>query len=174
MRRSHDATEHGIECQVPGYTDGMARILIALDRSEASIRAAETVKRLFENPEILAINVASVAIPWADSLTWGAVGPFPSPSPLYSPEEIDDFQHLAEEQAGSTASTVANEAGLASVEPVSATGDVAEEIVRAAHEHAVDLIVVGWTNKGWFARLLEGSVAQDIIRTADIPVLVAK
>lgn len=152
----------------------MIKILVALDDSDASKRAGEVAKRLFEHAEVLAINVASVAIPWADSIAWGAVGPFPYPAPIYSTEQVDDQQRLACELAADTAETIAHEAGITDVEPLSATGDVAESIVRAAHEHGVDLIVVGWSDKGWFGRLLEGSVARDIVRTADVPVLVAK
>ena len=152
----------------------MTKILVALDDSDASKHAGEVAKRLFEHAEILAINVGSVAVPWAESIAWGAVGPFPYPSSIFTNEQVEDQQRLASELASDTAETVAHEAGISDVEPLSATGDVAESIVRAAHEHGVDLIVVGWTDKGWFGRLLEGSVARDIVRTSDVPVLVAK
>ncbi len=152
----------------------MTKILVALDDSDASKHAGEVAKRLFEHAEILAINVASVAIPWADSIAWGAVGPFPYPTPIYTTEQVEEQQRLVAEMASDTAETVAHEAGIADVEPLSATGDVAESIMQAAHEHGVDLIVVGWSDKGWFGRLLEGSVARDIVRTSDVPVLVAK
>ena len=50
-------------------------------------------------------------------------------------------------------------------------GDPGEEIVRYAESEAVDLIGLGTTGHGGFERLLVGSVADQVIRTAPVPVL---
>ena len=50
-------------------------------------------------------------------------------------------------------------------------GDEAEEIVRYAHQHAVDLIVLGTHGRTGFSRALLGSVAERVVRTAPCPVL---
>jgi rhodanese-related sulfurtransferase len=50
-------------------------------------------------------------------------------------------------------------------------GDPAEEIVRYAGRHPIDLIVVGSHGRTGFSRLLLGSVAERVVRTAPCPVL---
>ena len=50
-------------------------------------------------------------------------------------------------------------------------GDPAEEIVRYAHEHAVDLIVMGTHGREGLMRVVLGSVAETVVRRAPCPVL---
>ena len=52
------------------------------------------------------------------------------------------------------------------------SGDAASEIVRYATAHDVGLIVVGTHGRTGFSRLLLGSVAERVARTAPYPVLV--
>jgi nucleotide-binding universal stress UspA family protein len=56
-------------------------------------------------------------------------------------------------------------------ELVPASGQPAEAIVALANERNADLIVVGMRRKGFFERLVEGSVAQDVMRRATCDVL---
>ena len=51
-------------------------------------------------------------------------------------------------------------------------GDPAEEIVRYAAGHRVDLIVLGTHGRTGVSRVLLGSVAERVLRTAHCPVLV--
>ena len=60
------------------------------------------------------------------------------------------------------------------LETVLLHGKPAEEIVRYAREKGVDLIVIGSQGKQGIARLLLGSVAEHVIRTAGCRVLVVK
>jgi nucleotide-binding universal stress UspA family protein len=55
---------------------------------------------------------------------------------------------------------------------VSSSGSPAEAILRLARERNVDLIVVGTRKKGFFERLVEGSVNHDVLRRATCDVLV--
>lgn len=55
---------------------------------------------------------------------------------------------------------------------VRTTGQPAEAIVALARERNADLIVVGKRKKGFLERLVEGSVAQDVLRRASCDVLV--
>jgi nucleotide-binding universal stress UspA family protein len=50
-------------------------------------------------------------------------------------------------------------------------GDPAEEIVRYAHEHAMDLIVMGTHGREGVMRVVLGSVAETVVRRAPCPVL---
>ena len=55
---------------------------------------------------------------------------------------------------------------------VPSVGSPAEAIVTLARQRNADLIVVGTRKKGFFERLVEGSVNQDVIRRAGCDVLV--
>jgi len=50
-------------------------------------------------------------------------------------------------------------------------GEVAEVLLRLAHEHAIDLIVIGTGGRKGLGKLLLGSVAEEIFRNAECPVL---
>ena len=53
-------------------------------------------------------------------------------------------------------------------------GDTAEEILRFADEKGIDLIVLGSHGRKGISRLLMGSVAEAIVRRADVPVMTVK
>jgi universal stress protein A len=61
-----------------------------------------------------------------------------------------------------------------SVQYLLAGGDPAQEIDRVAREHHCDLIVMGSHGRTGLSRLLTGSIAEQVIRTASCPVLVVK
>ena len=70
---------------------------------------------------------------------------------------------------------LAEHAGLAGVpepELLEVTGDLATEICAAADEHDVDIIVVGAHHKSVLLRLLDPSVAADVLKSSRRPVLV--
>ena len=50
-------------------------------------------------------------------------------------------------------------------------GKPADEIVRYAAEHEIDVIVMGTHGRDGFARMLSGSVAEIVVRRASCPVL---
>jgi len=64
-------------------------------------------------------------------------------------------------------------AGL-EVEDLVAHGEPASEIVRAAREHGVDLIVISSHGRTGLGRILFGSTAESVVRHAHCPVLVVK
>jgi nucleotide-binding universal stress UspA family protein len=53
-------------------------------------------------------------------------------------------------------------------------GEPAEEIVRLANEEHVDLIVMGTHGRRGLGRLVMGSVAEQVVRTAACPVVTVK
>lgn len=53
-------------------------------------------------------------------------------------------------------------------------GDPAEEIVRVARESEAELIVMGTHGRTGLGRLLLGSVAEEVMRKADCPVLTVR
>ena len=58
-----------------------------------------------------------------------------------------------------------------SADLVQLAGQPAEAIVKLAEEREANLIVVGMRKKGFFERLVEGSVAQNVLRRATCDVL---
>jgi len=53
-------------------------------------------------------------------------------------------------------------------------GACVDTILNAARQHKADLIVIGSHGRGGIARALLGSVAEGVLRHADIPVLVTR
>ena len=53
-------------------------------------------------------------------------------------------------------------------------GSPAEEILRAAREKKADLIALSTQGRGGVVRLLAGSVAEEVLRKADIPLLITR
>jgi nucleotide-binding universal stress UspA family protein len=51
------------------------------------------------------------------------------------------------------------------------TGRVADEIVYAAHKHHADEIVIGTSRRSWLGGFLVGSVAPQVLRRSDLPVV---
>src|ERR1700720_3935828 len=51
------------------------------------------------------------------------------------------------------------------------SGRVADEIVYAAHKHHADEIVIGPPRRSWLGGFLVGSVAPQVLRRSDLPVV---
>jgi universal stress protein A len=83
---------------------------------------------------------------------------------VFAREERDVTRLLAEAAARAGADIPVTVAGTG--------GDPAEEILRYARRHPIDLIVVGTHGRTGVSRLLIGSVAERVVRGAGCPVLV--
>ena len=163
----------------------MTHVLIAVDDSDTSVAAAHTAYRLFgESAQYTLVNVAeSSPVVWGhDGLRYGTAYPLSIPGAgvigsvpfvIHTPDEHDRSADRVE-AAEQTADGIAQEAGLAHAESIGDTGDPAEAILAAARAHHVDVIVVGTHERGWFKRLVTSSVAGEVIRDSEIPVLVAR
>jgi nucleotide-binding universal stress UspA family protein len=156
----------------------MTRVLVAVDDTEGSVRAAETAHRLFgDDAEYLAVNVTNVvdmsAIPW-----YGAGYGVPYGAPYgavwaYRDVDVDTEGNVdAEAVAETQAREVAEQSGLTGAQAVGEEGDPAEAVLRAAKERGVDVIVVGMHERGWFDRLVRPSVSKEIVKSSPVPVLV--
>jgi nucleotide-binding universal stress UspA family protein len=51
-------------------------------------------------------------------------------------------------------------------------GDAAEEIIRYAEEHGIDLIVMGTHGRKGLDKIIFGSVAERVVKTAPVPVMI--
>jgi nucleotide-binding universal stress UspA family protein len=54
------------------------------------------------------------------------------------------------------------------------SGDPADQIIRAARAHHTDLIVVGTHGRRGFSKMMLGSVAEHVLRTAPCPVVTVR
>ena len=61
-----------------------------------------------------------------------------------------------------------------SIERLTAEGHPAEEIIKYAEKNSVNLIVMGTLGKSGLDRFLLGSVAEKVVRSSKIPVLVVR
>lgn len=64
--------------------------------------------------------------------------------------------------------------GLSGVRTLVKEGHPSEEILRAAHEEGVDLIIVGCGGKSRFKKFMTGCASSEVEKKAKVPVLIAK
>src|SRR4051812_33571131 len=117
----------------------MKRVLVAVDDSDASRRAATFVNYFFAgmDVDILAVNVAPAWAPWIPpGAIWGALYAWPEE---YWAEEAALVLEQERETEKSSVQTVVT-SGLQGAKPIAEVGDPALAIQRAADEQDVDLI----------------------------------
>jgi len=165
----------------------MTHVLIAVDDTDTSVRAAGTAHRLFgDDARYTVINVSQHSpVIWGDdALRSGMVYPLALPGAgvigaipfTVQSSSVDPDQAANDvlDDAERRADVIARDAGIDTAEAIGDTGDVASAIIAAAHDHGADVIVVGTHDRGWFGRLFTGSVSSDLIRESDVPVLIAR
>jgi nucleotide-binding universal stress UspA family protein len=151
----------------------MPRMLVAVDKTEGSRRAAEFVNRFFAGMDvsITAVNVARSPVDSVPAVPYGGVYPWQWPgTPARDQGALDEAWEREEQAAEAVALAQAPED--AEVEVV--FGETVEAISRAVEDENADLIVVGSNDKGFLQRLLGGSVSQELARKAPRPVLIVR
>src|ERR671925_394804 len=129
----------------------MQHILVAVDETEASRRAAEFVDALFggrDDVSIVAVNVARVPVDWMPPAPYGGIYAWPL---TVGGERSSIDEALAREEA---------------------KGRAVATIERAAGDEPADLIVIGSNDKGFPRRLLGGSVSEELARHGTRPLLI--
>lgn len=145
------------------------RVLIALDESPASARAAREVVRLLSSApsvQFLVVNVSSIPVPWVGNAGFGAVGPLMVDPAWLAADPVSDVQDEGQLLHDAEA------AGVPDPSVVVRTGDPVQQICAVAEENGVDLIVVGSHDKSGLQRLFDPSVAAGVVRCTYKPVLV--
>jgi nucleotide-binding universal stress UspA family protein len=164
-----------------GNSSNVVKVLIAVDDTVESVEAAALAHRLFgAGAEYLAINVFERApasrLPDSTSTTpmaWGAVWPY-SPGAV-EPTAGSEVPELTEvDVAEREARDAVERAGLGEARLIGDVGDPARAILEAAHEYGVDVVVVGSHERSWLSRLFSKSVSAEVVKRADVPVLLAK
>ena len=141
----------------------MKHLLVAVDQSECANRALQFALSLAK-AEGLKLSVCSVADP---SPVYGTIEPVTIVEKTL--EEIDRSAHHAVDAAVARASAAGVEAGAEVLE-----GDPAREIVLHAGKIGADAIVLGTHGRTGLRRLLMGSVAEGVLRKAEVPVITVR
>jgi nucleotide-binding universal stress UspA family protein len=142
----------------------LQRILVPTDFSD-SARHALTYGLSFAreyHAELLLLHVVEIVpVGYASDL-------FPAPMAAVF-QEVSTYARAELAQLGA----LARERGVTSRELVS-QGKPSAEIVKAAREHDVDVIVLGTHGKGMLDKALFGSTTERVVRRAPCPVLTCR
>ena len=140
----------------------MPGIIVGIDGSSHSARAVEWALNEAANRHapLTVLTVHSVAV-----TGW-------SGTPILAPGDAEDQEKArrAAEEITLKAASQLGEAKPASVAVRAIIGFPAEELVKASGD--ADLLVVGSRGAGGFAKLIMGSVSNDVMRYAHCPVTV--
>lgn len=134
-------------------------ILLAVDSSEHTLRVIQFLKELQLQPATKIILAHVIPSPEPD-IDIAVDRPHTSEELLYQQVEKQLQAYQADLPGNSTLEIV--------------TGDPAAEIIRLAHIHQADLIVIGSRGLTGLQRILEGSVSSQVVAEAPCSVLVVK
>ena len=165
------------------------RVLLAVDDSEVSLRAAKVAHQLFGDDAkyfVISVGPYTVMLPGGDAMAWGV--PYPmvplampgmATAPLLTAEAYRGVEipeggtPTGVDRAEADARSVTAAADLpADAVAIGATGDPVEQIRVAAEDEAIDVIVVGAASGKWWQHFLDPSVSKSVVRHADRPVLI--
>jgi len=149
----------------------LSRILVAIDGSEAAMRAAEyavSIPKKEDDGQLTALTVVELTkLGYTTFVT--------TPSPLSALKEVEKkrseaknwlekAEEIAKQNSVPFRSEIIEEAIL----------KVGSAIVRYAEQNYIELIVIGTRGRSGFKKLLMGSVASDVVSYAQCPVIVVK
>ncbi|HLB72254.1 MAG: universal stress protein [Candidatus Methanoperedens sp.] len=140
----------------------IAKILIATDGSEYTKKAIDYGVDLAKS-----LGAKLYAAYIVDTAAFASIPMDAAWESMYGllRQEGDEATKYVEEKATSE--------GL-EIERVTIEGHPAEEIIKYADKNSIDLIVMGTLGKSGLDRFLLGSVAEKVVRTSKIPVLVVR
>ena len=141
-------------------------VLIATDGSSSSIDVARHAGRLLQPADHVTLVSVLTEVPGDDA------GGFEGS--VYSPGEQEQLWKQEMAEAGEELERTAAALTTARVDKRIEVGDVGGTICRVAADLNVDVIVVGSHGRGTIARILLGSVSEQVVRHAPCPVLVVR
>ncbi|HVR84051.1 MAG TPA: universal stress protein [Planctomycetota bacterium] len=145
--------------EMPLSSSPIRRILVSLDGREAAHDLLETVKSLAAGPR------ATIVLYHAEPTGPDPAPPWPDPIPV---SQLLSPAHRLEQLADTLASE-----GY-SARPVVSAGDPAAEILAHAAKLKVDLVALATHGRTGLGRILEGSVAEAVLRQSPVAVLLQK
>jgi len=143
--------------------------LIATDGSEVSIEAARQGVALLQPTKVTLLTVADTSVA-EDSGGGGFEGDLLTPA-----EAAAAPTAILDEGDDELADTIkAMEVDPSIVERKLVEGSSGQMIVHVADEVGADVIVVGSHGKGWFKRVVIGSISEYVLHHSKVPVLVVR
>lgn len=142
------------------------KIMVPVDDSQAALRALEEAVKLakLSGAVLRAVHVVDLA-----QFSWGGTGY------LQSEEVRQAIAATGEKVLQRTREMLAAEGIEAQTAILESAGDkVADLLVRDARDCAADLLVMGTHGFSGLMHLLMGSVAEGVLRQADIPVMLLR
>ncbi len=139
------------------------RILVPVDGSEQSREACDFAMREHPQGEFVLLHVINPT-----EAGYSAGASFPAASEKWYEHAKDDAAELLEEleAAGRDLDVT--------ITTDTVVGKPARAIVEYAGEHDIDRIVMGSHGRSGVTRILLGSVAENVVRNATVPVTVAR
>ncbi|GAB3919320.1 universal stress protein [Mucilaginibacter boryungensis] len=150
----------------------MKKILIGIDDSKFAEHAVEygfnLAHKLKAEVGLIHIIEPVVTAP-APSVDAGIGMPFDTTSDMVVPE----LYHIQDEKARTMLTAATKKYGKDTpITNFTEYGDTAEGIIKCSKDFNADMIVIGTHSRTGLDRLLMGSVAEHVIRHAEVPVLV--
>lgn len=149
---------------------GFSRILIGIDGSDESMKAAEyavSITKMYD-AELFAINVLTSDIGYAYS----------SPGVESPPLTVRETILIAEDEAKLWFDKIKEKANKKEVkiktELIVAKRSILQTVLEYAEEQKINLIVVGTRGRSGIKKMLLGSIASGLVTYAPCPVLVVK
>jgi nucleotide-binding universal stress UspA family protein len=139
------------------------KILLPVDGSEGSARAARHVAGLAARAKDLEVHLVNVQTRGDDWMV----------RRMIKPEELAKMEQEWSESAIAPARMILQAVGVAAIDHLE-QGDVAPTIARLAQELACDQIVMGTRGHTALGDLLLGSVAVKVLHLSDVPVTLVK
>lgn len=144
------------------------KVLIATDGTPAALAAAHDAIGVL-HPDAL-IELVRV-IPEQEDPNDTAGG---FEGPLMTEEEAEKAHHADETQAQVDLVATQDRLGEAATLTIVEGSDAGREVCDLAAKHQADVLVVGASDKGWFRRLVSGSVMEYAAHHAPCPVLIVR
>ena len=149
---------------------GFSKIVVAIDGSEDSMKAAEyaiSIAKLY-NAELIAITVLTSDIGYIYS----------SPGVESPPLTVKEIVLLAGDEAKKWFDEIkekANKKGIQlKTESIVAKKSLLNTILEYVEEHNINLVVVGTRGRSGIKKMLLGSIASGLVTYSPCPVLVIK
>jgi len=154
--------------------DVMKKVLIAVDGTKASKAVLATFNNSVQLPqEVILLHVQRLE---GRSLMIDMLGEAEMST---LKESLKDTQH--KEELDRKSQKILNyykkeieDSGFLNVRTATKDGHPADEILKFAQQEDVELIILGYSGRTGLNRLIAGSVANEVEKKAEVPVLVAK
>ena len=151
----------------------MGKILMAVDGTAGSTSVLSVYRTMAREPD--SVILVYVQRPGGKSMTTGELRrpELKARKSMPDPEHKEALARNAEKILDFCKREIEN-IGPVNVKALVRDGVPSEEILKAAREEAVDLIIMGRSGKSAFERQVAGCVTKEVERAATVPVLVAK